>query len=209
MSVIDFQKTLSLTGTLGIHPLEASALQAAAPVVLALAECDEELRAEAITLFKQLAGGELDPEQRYATTVLLEEILFPDYHRNSLPGLDSVEAEELASKTDPGAKSMLQQMDQEEAHFADRLREIMQQRGMTQAQLAEKLGIGQPAICMMLQRQCRPQRRTVVRLAEALEVAPTDLWPGFEVRDAAKEQPAADLIDTRISDEACPWPDVS
>jgi hypothetical protein len=32
---------------------------------------------------------------------------------------------------------------------------------------------------MMLQRQCRPQRRNVARMAEALEVPPDTLWPGF------------------------------
>lgn len=49
---------------------------------------------------------------------------------------------------------------------------------MTQDQLAEKIGVGQPAISMMLKRQCRPQKRTVQRLAEALGVAAEELWPG-------------------------------
>ena len=48
---------------------------------------------------------------------------------------------------------------------------------MTQAQLAGVVGIGQPAISMMLKRQCRPQQRTVQRLAEALGVAAEKLWP--------------------------------
>src|SRR5207249_10777752 len=56
--------------------LHLSALQAASPIVLALVECDDDLRAEAIELFKQLGGGELELEQRFATTALLVEILF-------------------------------------------------------------------------------------------------------------------------------------
>jgi len=43
--------------------------------------------------------------------------------------------------------------------------------------LAEKIGVGQPAISMMLQRQCRPQKRTVMRIAEALGVSAEELWP--------------------------------
>jgi transcriptional regulator with XRE-family HTH domain len=70
-------------------------------------------------------------------------------------------------------------MDREEATFADRLRAVMQERGVTQEQLAERIGVGQSAIAMMLQRQCRPQRRTVSRMAEALEVPPDRLWPAF------------------------------
>jgi hypothetical protein len=48
------------------------------PIVLALAECDEALRSEAIEPFKELASGELDAEQCIATTTLLAEILFPN-----------------------------------------------------------------------------------------------------------------------------------
>ena len=62
----------------------------------------------------------------------------------------------------------------------ERLRTAMHQRGVTQEQLADKIGIGQPAVSMMLQRHCRPQQRTVRRLAEALGVAPEELWPGIK-----------------------------
>ncbi len=50
----------------------------------------------------------------------------------------------------------------------------------TQNELAAKVGIGQPAVSMMLNRACRPQRKTVIRFAEVLEVAPQDLWPGIQ-----------------------------
>jgi len=56
----------------------------------------------------------------------------------------------------------------------------MARRGMTQEALAAKLGVGQPAISNMLNRQCRPQRRTVLRLAQALGISPEELWPGFQ-----------------------------
>jgi len=70
-------------------------------------------------------------------------------------------------------------MDSEEATFADRLRAVMTEKGVSQVQLAEAVGVGQPAISMMLARECRPQRRTVEKLALALEVASEELWPGF------------------------------
>ena len=157
--------------------LQLSALQAASPIVLALVECDDDLRAEAIELFKQLGGGELDPEQRFATTALLAEILFANADHTGAPGLDLVEAEAMAPTLDPGAKDVLARMDREEAAFAMRLRELMDAKGLTQAQLAERVGIGQPAISMMLNRTCRPQRKTVLRFAQALGVAPEELWP--------------------------------
>jgi predicted XRE-type DNA-binding protein len=178
MSLAHLDKTKGVTGASAVQTLQASALQAATPIVLALAECDEELREDAIELFKQLASGELDQEQQYATTALLAEILFPNCDGQGQPGLDLAEAEEIAAKVDPDAQRVLERMDKEEAGFARRLREIMEEKGLTQAQLAELVGIGQPAISMMLNRSCRPQRKTVLRFAEALGVPAQSLWPG-------------------------------
>jgi lambda repressor-like predicted transcriptional regulator len=157
--------------------LQASALQAATPIILALAECDEELREEAIELFKQLANGDLDREQSFATTALLAEILFPNSDPQGFPGLDLVEAEASARAEFPETNDTLDKMDQEESFFAQRLRELMEAKGWTQAQLADKVGIGQPAISMMLNRACRPQQKTVLRFAQAFGVPPEDLWP--------------------------------
>lgn len=166
--------------TISPNVLQTAALQAATPIILALAECDEELRAEAIELFKQLNSGELDAEECYATTALLAEILFPNADHKGLPGLDLVEAEEIALLVTPEAKDLLAQMDDEESVFAQRVRERMEAKGLTQAELASKVGLGQPAISMMLNRTCRPQRKTVARFAQALEVPPEELWPHFQ-----------------------------
>jgi predicted XRE-type DNA-binding protein len=176
MTPIDFEKVLTFTAH-SAATLQVSALQAASPIVLALAECDAELRAEAIGLFKQLNSGELDEEQRFATTALLAEILFPNADDKGMTGLDLAEAEAVAASVNPEAKDVLDRMDREEAIFAERLRQLMEAKEMTQAELADRLGIGQPAISMMLNRACRPQRKTVVRVAEALGVRPEELWP--------------------------------
>lgn len=160
-----------------MNALQGSAIQAAGPIVLALCECDEEMRAEALELFKDLAGGELDAEQITATTTLLAEILFPNADEKGLPGLDLEEAEAIAPSVNPEAREVLDRMDAEEADFARNLQHCMEAKGFTQSQLANAVGIGQPAVSMMLQRACRPQRKTVLRFAEALGVAPDALWP--------------------------------
>jgi transcriptional regulator with XRE-family HTH domain len=54
----------------------------------------------------------------------------------------------------------------------------MESNGLTQAELAAKVGVGQPAISMMLNRSCRPQKKTVRRIATALGVTVEELWPG-------------------------------
>ncbi len=114
MTHTDIQKALAFAPNPAIA-LQASALQAASPIVLTLAECDEDLRAEAIELFKQLNSGELDEEQRFATTALLAEILFPNADDKGIPGLDLADAEAIAPSVNSEARGVLDRMDREEA----------------------------------------------------------------------------------------------
>ena len=73
------------------------------------------------------------------------------------------------------------QLKAEQEAFADRLRSAMEKKSFTELQLAEKTGIGQPAISNLLHSKYRPQFATVKKLADALEVSPDALWPGFSV----------------------------
>ena len=155
-----------------------TAYQSATPIILALKGCDDELRAVAFDLFEQLASGELDAHQEGSTLALLAEMLYPNADpKTGHPGLDLVEAEAIAREEHPEAGPILDAMDQQEATFAERLAVLMDERGLTQAELASAVGVGQPAISMMLNRSCRPQKKTVRKLATALGVAPEDLWP--------------------------------
>lgn len=160
--------------------VQVSAFKLASPIVRALMECDPKLRDAAIELFEQLGSGDLDAEQTYATAVLIAEILFPNTDHNGMYGLDAEEVEKIEVKADPSVGPVIAKMDQQEATFADRLRRAMEERGTTQSELAAKVGIGQPAISMMLKRECRPQRRTVEKIAAALDVPPEHLWPGIK-----------------------------
>lgn len=75
------------------------------------------------------------------------------------------------------------ELDSQEAAFAERLRELMKTRAMTQSELASRVGCTQPAISQMLKRECRPQRKTIFGLANALNVDPRELWPDLDVTD--------------------------
>ena len=69
------------------------------------------------------------------------------------------------------------ELDREETYFVDRVKALMTERNLTQADLADKLGKQQSTVSMLLARNCRPQRRTVASIAEVLEVLPAELWP--------------------------------
>lgn len=75
----------------------------------------------------------------------------------------------------------LSQFDSQEATFSDRLRHLLELKNMTQEELAERVGCTQSAISKMISRNARPHRTTIFKMATALDVAPTDLWPDLEV----------------------------
>jgi lambda repressor-like predicted transcriptional regulator len=149
-----------------------------APLFQAYLECSDELQAHARKLFAALSDPQTDADDRALAAMTLADVLFPNPHEGEL-GSDLQECEAQGSQYSAETRETLERMDREEATFAERLRAVMESRGMTQVELARRIGVGQSAVAMMLQRECRPQRRTVVRMAEALEVAPRELWPGF------------------------------
>jgi transcriptional regulator with XRE-family HTH domain len=59
----------------------------------------------------------------------------------------------------------------------------MTEKCVTQQELAQRIGCSQPAVSQMLNRSCRPQKKTILKLAEALNVRPQELWPDLEVAD--------------------------
>ncbi len=83
-------------------------------------------------------------------------------------------------------------MDSQEALFSDRLRQIMKDKNITQQQLAERIECSQPAISQMLNRKCRPQRKTLDKIASALSVDVLELWPDLEIIHYMDEIAAAE-----------------
>jgi len=163
-----------------VAPLLLIALQQPyRPFIRALLECNDELQQHAIKLLKTITNGEIDEEDRFAATAVLADVLFPNPADDGFIGIDLKECESQGANFSPETRDVLAEMDAEERTFAEQLTLLMEAKGLTQEALASKLNIGQPAISMMLTRDCRPQRKTVFRLAEALGVNPDDLWPGI------------------------------
>lgn len=170
-----------MAATLDNENTMVAQIRAFAPLMMAYLECSDELQKAARKMFAALADPNLDEDDRHLAAMTLAEILFPNKHEGTL-GSDLNECEQMDAKHSEETHRALEAMDDEEASFAERLRAVMDLKGVTQLELAEKIGVGQPAISMMLQRACRPQKRTVTKLAEALGVDAGDLWPNLEER---------------------------
>jgi lambda repressor-like predicted transcriptional regulator len=159
--------------------MEKLALLQAANVLHAYLECSTEIQQGIRNLLEILNDPNTDEDDRDSTLMTLADALFPNPHEGKF-GVDLAESERLGARRFAETRAVLEEMDREEKTFAARLREVMEREGITQEQLAAKVGVSQPAISNMLNRECRPQRRTVVRLAEALNVGPNELWAGIQ-----------------------------
>jgi predicted XRE-type DNA-binding protein len=135
-------------------------------------QCDDDIK-EVIDEMVGIASSEsATDDERESATVTIVEALFPDL------AVDILESCERVRKS-PNNKLRSLEMAEEERVFAERVQSRMEQLQMTQEKLAEAIGISQPAVSNLLNRQCRPQRRTVLRIANAMEIDPEELWPGI------------------------------
>ena len=160
-------------------------------VLRALIECSDELQEHAKAMIREMTDPKVNDRDRYLAAETLFEILFP-YHNeeDNMLGMDLEHANRVVQSHDlpedhPNAVVLneaavvLVEQNKQTDTFAARLEKVMSVNGLTQTALAELVGISQPAISLLLSRECRPQKRTVRRIADACGVQPVDLWPDF------------------------------
>ena len=142
----------------------------------AFQECSPEIQDIVLRMARIIGDPEAAEDEREHAFDTFLEALLPGYTA------DFREMHEQIIRSPEGVR-LRETLHQEEAAFAERLKRIMEEQGVSQQELAGKVGVGQPAISNMLNRQCRPQRRTVRRLAQALGVSPDELWSGFSAEE--------------------------
>lgn len=155
--------------------LHASLTRVFADMMRALTACSDDVQAAVLEMIEIVNDPESDADDRDMALATIQEALFPRLDEDGLhiDGQGAGTADESTSE----ATSLLAELDAEEAAFATRVQRLMDAREMTQGELAAAAGVGQSAISMMLARNCRPQGRTVSRIAAALGVKPSELWP--------------------------------
>ncbi len=161
-----------------IQDIEKLELLKNAKILQAYLECSSEIQAGVREMLGIINDPDADPDDRDMALYTLADALFPNLYQGTL-GMDLEESERDGAAYSDAMRQVVDAMDIEEATFADRLKSIMAERNLTQVALAKMVGLQQPAISNMLRRQCRPQRQTVLRFAEALGVEPETLWPGI------------------------------
>jgi transcriptional regulator with XRE-family HTH domain len=149
----------------------------------ALAECSDEIQEVVFRMFSVVENPQSTPFERERALMTIADALFLNPDNEGEYGMDLVASESFAAEENPRLAAEGERMDAQETAFAARLRELMTLKGVTQQELADRVGCSQPAISQLLNRKCRPQKRTLLKLAEALGIRPQELWPDLEVAE--------------------------
>lgn len=153
--------------------LRAGEVNLAASFIGAFFECPPAVQQVVREMITIIEDDEASPEDKDAAANTLYEALFPSR------AADFCDLEESAYKS-PAFQQANEELEAEHDAFSDRVRVLMRKSNITQEMLANATGISQPAVCNILTRKARPQRRTVVKFAAALGVSPEELWPEYE-----------------------------
>lgn len=164
----------TMTHPKGFDPsIETS--QTFARVYQAYKECSTEVQSVVLEMIEIVNSAESTEDERHMACATIAEALFPSKQDGHL-GADLEQVEFGCGRSD----EIRTEMQRQQEHFTERVGALLQEHKMTQADLAAAIGVGQSAVSMLLSRRCRPQRRTVERIANALRVSVSDLWPEGE-----------------------------
>lgn len=165
-------------------------------------ECSNEVQSVVRSMFAVLEHDQTTEEDRQRAISTIADALFLNpVEGHGRYGMDLATIErEAAEKHEqverrPVVANRLDQLDSQEATFAQRLRLILEEKNLTQEELAERTGCTQSAVSKMLSRNARPQRKTIFKMAQALNIEATELWPNLEV--AAILDSVADFFEDR------------
>ena len=158
---------LFMNSTVGAVDLFATQTRLFAQVMSAYKECDPEIQDVVLEMVDIVNDAEATNDEKDAAIHTIVEALFPAFTHE-------LTRQDRSGRTAEAAH-VLETLQAEEKHFADRVSALMIKQKLTQEELAVRVGVGQSAIANMLARRSRPQRKTVAKFAEALGVEPSDL----------------------------------
>jgi len=148
-----------------------------ARIYQAYLECADDTQEAVRNMLAIVNAPDADSDEKEMALDTIVEALFPQYDQKGEYGLSLEDLDDDHFEDDSDTRATRESLDREEATFSENLARLMEEKGVSQIQLAEKASVGQPAISNMLKRNCRPQQRTVRKLAEALGVDAKELWP--------------------------------
>ena len=149
-----------------------------------LIECSEDVQQVVVSLLKAVKDPQTTTAERQRALMTIADALsLNPCAEDGQYGQDLATSEQVAAATSKPLDRDGRKTNAQEESFAARLKELMNVKQISQQELADRIKCSQPAISQMLNRRCRPQKRTILKLAEALSVPPCELWQDIDVAD--------------------------
>ena len=140
--------------------ISADSVRSFLHVQRAYAECSDEIQAVIRDMMEVFNSADSTEEERNGALYTIVEAIFPDLATEVCNRCEQI-------RKSPQKQEYNKNLQGQEEHFVDNVRRIMGEKNITQNQLAENIGIGQSAISNLLGRHCRPQKKTIEKIATA------------------------------------------
>ncbi len=139
-------------------------------VQCALDECSADLQDVVKEMLEIFRSSDSTKDEQQLAVHTIVDLLFPSVAQ------DLVDDARRYNLADEG-KAESSKLTSEEDFFSKQVSKLMGDRELSQTDLAARIGVSQSAISNLLSRKCRPQARTVKKIAEALGVEEALIWP--------------------------------
>lgn len=150
----------------------------------ALTECSDDVQYVVVSLLNVVKDPHTTASERTrALTTIADALYLNPCEEDGEYGQDLAASEAYAADRSPTLAREVAKMNTQEETFSQRLQELMATKQISQQELANRVGVSQPAISQMLRRECRPQKKTILKLAEAFHVHPREIWPDIDVAE--------------------------
>ena len=143
----------------------------------AYTECSDEVQAVVGDMTEVFNSPDATEEEKTGALYTIVEAIFPDVANEVCDVCEQF-------RKHPQSREYNDRLRDQEQRFAEKVLGIMKEKHITQTELADRIGIGQSGVSNLLTRRCRPQKRTIEKIANALGVELCDLWS-----DLVSDQP--------------------
>ena len=132
-----------------------------------LTECSDEIQGVVFQMVSIVENPRTTASERHRALATIAKVLsLNSATRGASARTGGVRGQRSSGALQPGGRC--RRWIAKRPAFADRLHELMELKRVTQQELSNRVGCSQPAISQMLNRKCRPQKKTILKLAEVL-----------------------------------------
>ena len=129
-------------------------------------------------IYDVILSDDSDADEKHMAIFSVADALFPNPYKG-LHGMDLAESEFDAASRDPELAKIVADMNAEELSFSERLRSLMDEKGITQQSFVATVRLGSFAIPNIISRHGLPPRRSGQKIYQPFGVEQPAYFPWY------------------------------